>query len=317
MTQSELLGPLVEAIETVQGRIDAIGGEYSSRETFTRLSLIDPILNALGWDVSNPHLVRPEVTVNNLRPDYVLYRNDGKTVVATVEAKALNVDVLSEEGQMLQQVLQADVRHAVLTNGDRWLVYDVTKPTMAERRIVDVQLRKETAAQAALRLLALWHPNIAFGQPVQAQEPLVGPLGQNNGDPPVPPAPTSSGDWIPLSEFVPEKGKRPSSIRFPDSAVSKKIGTWRSIVVEVVEWLYANGSIKVSGAPFQYSRNGRIDVSPFNAAGKRFTSPYKIGGQDLYVEMHGNAQTTIDRSKKILNHFQFDAADIHLTTSDS
>ena len=46
-----LLDDLVTAIQTVQARIREHGNSLSQNEYRTRLALIDPILNALGWDV--------------------------------------------------------------------------------------------------------------------------------------------------------------------------------------------------------------------------------------------------------------------------
>ena len=54
MTQTALLKPLVDAIETVKRRITEHGASLRENETRTRVALIDPILQALGWDVSDP-----------------------------------------------------------------------------------------------------------------------------------------------------------------------------------------------------------------------------------------------------------------------
>lgn len=45
---------LIQAIATVQVRIQAQSPIYADSELQTRYGLIDPILRALEWDVSNP-----------------------------------------------------------------------------------------------------------------------------------------------------------------------------------------------------------------------------------------------------------------------
>ena len=72
MTQSELLKPLVDAIETVKRRITEHGTSLRENEIRTRAALIDPILKALGWDVSDPDLVMPESPMGSGRVDYAL-----------------------------------------------------------------------------------------------------------------------------------------------------------------------------------------------------------------------------------------------------
>ena len=67
-----LLDDLVTAIQTVQQRIREHGNTLSQNEYRTRLALIDPILNALGWDVSDPNLVTIEDQWAGGRADYAL-----------------------------------------------------------------------------------------------------------------------------------------------------------------------------------------------------------------------------------------------------
>ena len=96
-----LLDDLVTTIQTVQDRIDKHGPALSQNEYRTRLALIDPILNALGWDVSDPELVTPEYPVedkpNPLRVDYALLVKEKDTEEfipkAFIEAKSLETDL--------------------------------------------------------------------------------------------------------------------------------------------------------------------------------------------------------------------------------
>ena len=55
------LDDLVQVIETLQQRIKKYGHAFN--EAQTRAALIDPLLNSLGWDVSDPGLVTPEYEV--------------------------------------------------------------------------------------------------------------------------------------------------------------------------------------------------------------------------------------------------------------
>lgn len=52
----------------------------------TRVALIDPLLRALGWDVSHPAMVMAYYKVGNQPAYYRLMRSDGKAV-ATLEVK--------------------------------------------------------------------------------------------------------------------------------------------------------------------------------------------------------------------------------------
>ena len=83
-----LLDELVGCIERLQERIRTHGASLRANETRTRMALIDPLLQALGWDVSDPAVVTPEYEARRGRADYALLRGDGKPA-AIVEAKKL------------------------------------------------------------------------------------------------------------------------------------------------------------------------------------------------------------------------------------
>ena len=83
-----LLEPLVSTIETIKERIDAHGPALRENEIRTRMALIDPLLQALGWDTANPAMVAPEYSAGNGRADYALL-NGAVNPVAFIEAKHL------------------------------------------------------------------------------------------------------------------------------------------------------------------------------------------------------------------------------------
>ena len=174
MTQSDLLQPLVDAIETVKKRIAEHGPSLRENETRTRAALIDPILKALGWDVSDPNLVTPESPMGSGRVDYALRGIEGTMAVA-LEAKKLDETLHSHRDQMLTYANSAGVRYAGLTDGNHWELYDVFKPVpLAQKQILDIAVASTdmSANKLALHLLLLWRPNIALGTPVEANEPI-------------------------------------------------------------------------------------------------------------------------------------------------
>ncbi len=83
-----LLDDLTGVIELLRERIQSHGDALRENETRTRMALVDPLLQALGWDVSDPAVVTPEFKVSGGWADYALLRSDGPPA-ATVEAKKL------------------------------------------------------------------------------------------------------------------------------------------------------------------------------------------------------------------------------------
>jgi hypothetical protein len=93
-------------------------------EGFTREDFIDPILLALGWDVSKKRHVRIERRVDYDRvADYIL-RHSGGEAFAAVEAKKLNEALEKHEPQLFGYMKAAFTPMGILTNGLTWRIYE-------------------------------------------------------------------------------------------------------------------------------------------------------------------------------------------------
>ena len=299
-----LLDDLVGVIETLKGRIAKYGASLRENETRTRMALIDPLLQVLGWDTSDPSLVAPEYDVSGRKADYALL-DAGGSPSATVEAKKLGESLASHRMQMLNYSNASGVEYAGLTDGDKWELYEVFKRGQLEdRRILDVSIANLPTHEVALKLLLLWRPNLASGQPVAAN-PSV--LIEHPDNPPVvpdPPAPTpvpgGTENWISLSNVDAGKGNpSPSGIRFPGKE-PRNIKSWSQVLVEVAERLSNDGVLRavdcpIPGLDFINSPAARRGVS---------------GG--LFVNVNRNANTLIKQSRKLLTHFNVDPATVEL-----
>lgn len=117
------MNKLIQTIEQILQRIPALR-RHSLNETQTRTSVIDPLLEALGWDVRDPDEVQLKYpTVDGKFVDYALKLN--KKAVLLVEAKALD-DPLADVKAITQVVgysANAGIVWCILTNGLKWRVY--------------------------------------------------------------------------------------------------------------------------------------------------------------------------------------------------
>ena len=68
------LDALVSAIESLQERIRRDHETIGSNEIRTRTALVDPLLNALGWDTADPAMVIPEYAAGGGAADYALLK---------------------------------------------------------------------------------------------------------------------------------------------------------------------------------------------------------------------------------------------------
>jgi len=98
-------------------------------EQDTKHALIAPILETLGWSMSNLDMVRAEYkcTSKDNPVDYALFSD--RRPVLFIEAKAL--DVAIDDHKVLTQIISyavaSTVKWALLTNGRTWALYNVSE----------------------------------------------------------------------------------------------------------------------------------------------------------------------------------------------
>lgn len=159
---------LVRTIESLQERIRHDGETIGSNEIRTRTALVDPLLNALGWDTTDPAMVIPEYAAGGGMADYALLKvtpDENTPVIAFIEAKRLHEPLESHRAQMLTYANMAGVKYAGLTNGDRWELYEVFKEApLHERRILDISIRWEPAFDCAVKFLPLQWLRLETGE---------------------------------------------------------------------------------------------------------------------------------------------------------
>ena len=116
-------------------------GLPSYTEASTREEFIDPILLALGWDVSKKHLARIELRIDYDRvADYVLFHSGGEAF-AIVEAKNLYEDLVMHEEQLFSYMKAASADTGILTNGFSWRVYkSINTPNAGESAAIEMVL---------------------------------------------------------------------------------------------------------------------------------------------------------------------------------
>ena len=303
------LDDLVARIELLQARLQSHNAALRENETRTRMALIDPLMHALGWDVSDPGVVTPEYKVSGGWADYALLRPDGRPA-ATVEAKKLGDSLASHRMQMLNYANAAGIDYAGLTDGNHWELYNVFKRgQLEERRILEVSIANDPAHESALKLLLLWRPNLESGQPVAARAPILGEA--RSGEQP-PPPPESPG-WIALSKYNPPPGTQcPAAIRFWDGS-ERTLSHWNEILTLTVEKLYTAGLLKVDDAPIE--RNDRhyiVHTEPVHPTGRPFSSHKNINGTPLFVNVKVSARGARREAKKLLQRYDQNPADVHL-----
>ncbi len=227
------LDDLKEVIEKLQGVIKAYHDDddyLSKKEWRTRHALINPLLEALGWEVSNPAAVQIEYQVKTKRADYVLIREGEDKPIAVIEAKGLGNSLEDDEtAQAHIYANQAGIDYMIVTDGDRWKMFKAYgRGTLEERQIMEFQLSNDVSHECALQALRMWSPNLASGSPKEAMPPVFdAPDDKMKADPAVPPKPALAikkdfantkelylAYWTALKNHFEQRGKWNDDIKF-------------------------------------------------------------------------------------------------------
>ncbi len=315
---------LVGMIETLRERIARHRPALSQSEALTRYALIDPLLRELGWDTADPDLVTPEYQVGGGRADYALLGESGKPQ-AFIEAKHFGESLESQRSveQVFTYALTQQVKYAGLTDGDRWILDDVSDFSGSNRRKLDVSISKEPSYQSALKLLLLWRPNLASGEPVAAREPIVAAAGVDSGvvvpaSPqtavitPVEP-PIAGSEWIQLTVVSDPTGKpAPSTIRLPGGE-EKQLSAWNHVIFEVAEYLVRTGRLTAERCPIQVPSGTRYIVhsTAIHSNDRTFGVSHRLSN-GLFCEGDVSGTTVLNNAKFLLQHCGVDAGTVHI-----
>ena len=308
------LDDLVSCIELLQQRTKSHGTVLREYETRTRMALIDPLLDALGWDTDDPSVVIPEYKVSDGWADYALLRPDGHPA-AVIEAKKLGtmLDAKSRR-QMLNYANESGIEYAGLTDGNNWELYKVFQPgPLEERQKLNVSIVADPAHASALRLLTMWRPNLASGKPIPATEPILKVCDKPRVIKVAPPEP----DWVALSEYNPPPGTScPGAIRFWDGK-QQKLNYWNQVLTSVAKKLYAENSLSVEDLPLRRTPTSEtciVNTEPTHPNGKMFgNTKGRIEGKPaLFVCLDLDARQARQNAKWLLKRYDQDPANIYL-----
>ncbi len=129
---------------------DRYADTLSVHEMNTRYMLIDPVITALGWDLSHPDQVTFELDLNQYgKIDYVLFGKTGNPAIL-LESKVVDSYSISHERQLISYVQGTNKGYAVLTNGNMWKVWDLSKRGRFENKLIaDLLLEEEPVRKSA------------------------------------------------------------------------------------------------------------------------------------------------------------------------
>ena len=298
-----MLNELQETFDFLKNRIDEFGPYLEESETRTRQVLIDPLLKALGWDVSDPGSVelehqieKPLAAKGYQRADYALLNARGAPM-AIIEAKRLGEDLDDALLQAGYYAWNKKIRWVVVTDGNHWKLYDALDPDrqLTEALFVSFSVGEEPHSTCALKSLALWNPNlVAKNGPVKAEKPV---LKLKGGQPPPPPP-----GWSQLRDVV-YRGKHDKlkgKLMCPNGEVIE-VASWSQLYVAVADYLARSGDLARGNPPFGFTTGGRYAIArePVHGSGEPFVTSRPLSG-GYFLEANNGAYHSLDFTFRLI-----------------
>lgn len=143
---------LIDHLQTLAARAEQTGDSLTNEEA-TKMALIAPFIQALGYDIFNPTEVKPEFSADlpgikqGERVDYAVLENGQPKIL--VEAKPYRSDLRSAEKGQLSRYFQAThARIGILSNGRQFLFFsDLDRQNlMDEKPFAEIDLADLKAA---------------------------------------------------------------------------------------------------------------------------------------------------------------------------
>ena len=311
-----MLDDLQDTIEILKKRIRDHKDHIQDYESRTRTTLIDPMLQVLGWDVSDPALVQIEPKTVTGWADYALLGSNGKPIVF-VEAKKLDQrdvpigQIIRDAGTENYQN-QANITYCLYTNGDVWEVINVRE----QDRVVRVSIATEDTSDCAMKLVSLWRASLVDGRFRRAEAPLT----MVEPEAPLPPDPPS--DWTSLTVMDDPTGQAaPSAMRFPDGS-EEDVSSWHSVLRKTASWLHAKGYLTQDKCPIATTPTAKaksryiLSNGTQHGSGKQFLRPIPIV-EGIFVEMHLSSAEAMRNTRRLLEALHQDPASLLLKLPSS
>lgn len=317
----------MELFEELKRRIDEHGNYLRESEYRTRIMLVDPLLRMLGWNVEDFHCVEIEYRTAesvNERADYVL-KND-KSKVAIVEAKRLGTTIgWAERRQAKEYADYAGVSQCVLTDGARWLLYDLNQGRNPEtmQPWIEFDIDNDVPEQLILYSLALWQQwltpevgsspvsNLFFDSGVDNTQSTNSVTNEQQEQELPNDSPEDSSNWCSFERKLPPQHTKPIKLKIGNRP-EETVMSWQNAIHKVVAWLADEETLSINHCPIgtkTYTFIGREAVNP---NGTPFENPQQLSNSLILNRGGPGTRTQWSKLRELLRQFDVDLSTIRV-----
>ena len=332
---------LSETITRLRKIIKTHQSALMKHETVTRYALVDPMLQALGWDVADPAVVIPEYQVSGYGKtkayaDYALFdtrprKNSPEDPSVIVEAKKLgspDKEMGAAEKSAQHTAGVANAKYYAITDGNNWLLYQFASSTT--QQIMNFRLDEPNAKIFALCEKILPLGQMYLGRDVFSDDPNLVVRPKQYVSKPIenvfpnkpklalsPMSPSAPPNWVMLTKAhqtlwnPTARSQLNFTVQLPSGVKETAIG-WANLSRIVINWLDQRRFLdNLTKVPVKNgSRQLFANIRPRGATGKSFARPYLASVSGLHFELHGSSTALMQSTIALLKMVGQDPDDI-------
>ena len=319
----------IELFEELKRRIDEHDDYLRESEYRTRILLVDPLLRMLGWNVEDFHCVEIEYRTAesvNERADYVL-KND-KSKVAIVEAKRLGTAMgWAERRQAKEYADYAGVSQCMLTDGAKWLLYDLNQGRNPEtmQPWIEFDIDNDVPEQLILYSLTLWQQwltpevgsspisNLLFGSSDDNNRSETNRDAGESSEQQLLNNPLKDSDnWCTFeSKLYPQRTK-PDTLKIGDNP-EKPVNSWKKAIHEVAFWLADEEILTVNDCPIGTGTYTFIGTEEVNPNGTPLRNPKTLSNGLILQRDYVNTIAQWHKLRNLLGDLGVDPSQIQVS----
>lgn len=320
----------IELFEELKRRISEHGDYLRESEYRTRIMLVDPLLRLLGWNVEDFHSVEIEFRTTqsaNERADYVLKKGESK--VAIVEAKKLGASMTPKERRQAKEYADyAEVSQCVLTDGAKWLLYDLNRGRNPDtmQPWIEFDIANDVPEQLILYSLTLWQQwftpevgsspvsNFLFGSSVDNDQSETNRTTNEQQEQQPDDLPEDFNQWYSLaSERRYPKHTIPMQLKIIGTDVDRRVNAWKDVIHEVVAWLIDTEKLTDNHFPIEIKENIFISREAVNRDGTPFKDPQQLPKGLTLDRRRGRPWDQWKRLRELLDQLRVDTSTIRVS----
>lgn len=297
------LSNLCETLIQIQESAELYGETLKKNEAATRAVLIDPVLQALGWNTANTNMVEVEKTMDSVRADYALYDSNSIPRII-IEAKALGTELNQKKLVMalVGYAFNFGLNDVFLTDGLIWEHFDTFQPddfssTKTINLVTDDPVNCAAYFVQHLDVAKYWTIDQSIDVLSQRLDELENNvsnlqkkiIGLTSGTTDKASSlqtlvRTEQEQFILLSQLEDIAGKKPSLFKLPNGELIE-INTWKDILRESCKFVLThNASIQM---PFPDRVGKKVSLFSFERpANKVSFVTEQYNGQKIYIYLN-------------------------------